>query len=238
MKTSTWASLASTLALTLTAPAAAQPVAADAYPAMAPRAQYMMDRAAEIALARSAAPPAIGDKAAVLVLTPRGFETAAARSNAFTCLVERSWDKPFDDPEFWNPKMRGPVCMNAAATRTVLPMIVERAQWALAGVSRGEMAARAKTSARANAAPAPGAMSYMLSKAQYLSDDGGHPWYPHVMFFSPAVDGAAWGADVRGSPVLSGPLTPQITLFFIPVRKWSDGTLADYPAPAGEKHRH
>jgi len=33
-------------------------------------------------------------------------------------------------------------------------------------------------------------MAYMLSKQQYLSDEGGH-WYPHVMFFAPRTDQAA-----------------------------------------------
>jgi hypothetical protein len=51
----------------------------------------------------------------------------------------------------------------------------------------------------------------------------GHLSYPHVMFFAPASDGGEWAADVKGSPVLSGALTGQITLFFSPVRKWSDG---------------
>ena len=135
--------------------------------------------------------------------------------------------------------MRGPVCMNEAAVRTVLPMILERAEWALSGVSKEEMSERSKSSAKANTPPATGAMSYMLSKEQYLSDDNGHPWHPHVMFFSPATDGSTWGADVKGSPVLSGSLTSQITLFFIPVRKWSDGTLADYgPPPAASDDRH
>jgi len=236
---------ASALALALTIAGAAQGASAQAstgsYPAMAPRDQYMMERTAEIALARSAAPPGLADDASVLVLGAHGFETAATGANAFTCLVERSWDKPFDDAEFWNQKMRGPVCMNEAAVRTVLPMMMERAEWALSGASKDEMARRSKTSAKANTPPAIGAMSYMLSKQQYLSDDGGHPWHPHVMFFSPAIDGAAWGADVKGSPVLSGTLTSQVTLFFIPVRKWSDGTLADYPPPPAapeEQHHH
>ena len=153
------------------------------------------------------------------MLGAHGFEPAAKGTDHFTCLVERSWDKTFDDPEFWNQKMRGPVCMNEAAVRTVLPMILERAEWALSGVSRDEMAKRSKTSAKANTPPATGAMSYMLSKQQYLSDNGGHPWHPHVMFFSPATDGSAWGADVKGSPVLSAPLTSQVTLFFIPVQE-------------------
>lgn len=231
--------LAVTLALAGAAQGASVPATAGSYPAMAPRDQYMMDKTSEIALARSAAPAALSKDASVLVLGAHGFETATTGTNPFTCLVERSWDKPFDDSEFWNQKMRGPVCMNEAAVRTVLPMILERAEWALSGVSKAEMADRSKTSAKANMPPAIGAMSYMLSKQQYLSDDNGHPWHPHVMFFSPAIDGGAWGADVQGSPVLSGPLTSQITLFFIPVRKWSDGTLADYaPAPTGSAHHH
>ena len=84
------------------------------------------------------------------MLGAQGFETAATGANHFTCLVERSWDKPFDDPEFWNQKMRGPICMNEAAVRTVLPMILERAEWAMSGVSKDEMARRSKTSAKAS----------------------------------------------------------------------------------------
>lgn len=238
-----WSRAASGLALVLTIAGAARGASAQAttgsYPALAPREQYMMDRTAEIALARTAATPALSNDASVLVLGPHGYETAAPGATHFTCLVERSWDKPFDDAEFWNQKMRGPICMNEAAVRTVLPMIMERAEWALSGVSKEEMAKRSKTSAKAMTPPAAGAMSYMLSKEQYLSDDNGHPWHPHVMFFSPTIDGAAWGANVKGSPVLSGPLTSQVTLFFIPVRKWSDGTLADYgPPPAGSDDHH
>lgn len=106
----------------------------------------------------------------------------------------------------------------------------ERAAWALSGLSREQMHERSKTSAT-RIVPATGAMSYMMSKQQYLSDSGGN-WHPHVMFFSPPIDPAAWGADVTGSPVLSDASQAQLTFFFIPVRKWSDGTLADYPAPA------
>jgi hypothetical protein len=219
---------------------AAAQSAGSRYPAMAPHDKYMMDTAAEIALARSAAVPAISDEASVLVLGPNGFTTAVKGSGHFTCLVERSWDKTTDDPEFWDDKIRAPVCMNEAAVRTVLPMIMERAEWALADTSRDEMDARSKSSRKAVIVPTIGAMSYMMSKSQYLSDDAPTQWHPHVMFFSPATDATAWGANLKGSPVLSGVLTSQITLFFIPVRKWSDGTLADYgpPPPETDQHYH
>jgi hypothetical protein len=210
------------------------------YPDMAPRDRYLIaDRAEEIALARSAAVPSIADNAGVMVLGAHGFETAAKGTNGFVCIVERAWDKPFDDPEFWNPKMRGPDCLNAAAVSSVLPVYLERAEWAMSGLSKNEMEARSKTSAKVSMAPAAGAMAFMLSKQQYLSDDGGQ-WHPHVMFFAPHTAMDAWGANLKGSPVLGADDSSLFTTFFIPVRKWSDGTLADYPTPAGagDHHQH
>ena len=62
-----------------------------AYPSMAPIEQYLMDRTAEIALARSAAPESISDDAEILVLGRHGFETAVKGKNGFVCIVERSW---------------------------------------------------------------------------------------------------------------------------------------------------
>lgn len=208
------------------------------YSSMAPRDQYLIaDRAEEIALARSAAVPSISDNAGVMVLGAHGFESVEKGTNGFVCIVERAWDKPFDDPEFWNPKMRAPICLNEAAVRTVLPTYLERAEWALSGASKSEMEERSKTSSKANMMPAAGAMSYMLSKQQYLSDTGGH-WYPHVMFFSPHTAPGAWGANLKGSPVLGTDDAGPVTTFMIPVRKWSDGTLADYGPPAGSSDHH
>src|SRR5215467_5486459 len=99
--------------------------AADAttpYPSMAPLDQYLIeDRNAEIALARSAAPPAIAKDATVLVLGRHGYETAVEGTNGFVCMVGRTWTDGFDRPEFWNPKNRGPACYNPQAARSVLP---------------------------------------------------------------------------------------------------------------------
>src|SRR5271163_1544646 len=80
------------------------------YPKMAPLEQYLMERNAEIALARSAAPPSISKDAEVLVLGRRGYESAAKGTNGFVCIVERSWTANSDDPGFWNPKLRAPIC--------------------------------------------------------------------------------------------------------------------------------
>ena len=87
------------------------------YSAMAPLAQYMMDPNAEIALARSAAPKSISDGAQVLVLGRAGFNVAVKGTNGSACLVQRSWNAAVDFPEFWNPKIRAPICLNPAAVR-------------------------------------------------------------------------------------------------------------------------
>jgi hypothetical protein len=73
------------------------------YASMAPLDQYLMvDRDAEIAMARSAAPEAISRDADVLVLGRHGYETAVKGKNGFVWVAERSWMLPYDDPEFWN----------------------------------------------------------------------------------------------------------------------------------------
>ena len=203
--------------------------APDSYQAMAPLSRYMMDRSAEIRLARSAAPPSIARDASVVVLTAHGYEMAVKGSNGFMCIVERGWTPPFDLKDFWNPRIRAPICYNAAASRTVLQYTLMKTKLALAGLSRTQMFARVK--AMTLPTPGPGSMSYMLSKQQYLGDEVGS-WYPHVMFHLPkadsANDGASWGADLPGSPIMfdSGHhLVPEPqTIFMIPVGKWSDGS--------------
>jgi hypothetical protein len=203
-----------------------------AYPSMAPLAQYLMaDRNAEIALARSAAPKAISGKATILVLRPHGYITAVKGSNGFVCLVDRSWTAQFDFPEFWNPRLRGPMCLNPQAVRSVLPITFKRTELALAGKSRSQIMEGMKAALAAKQLPPlePGAMCYMMSKQGYLNDDAGH-WVPHLMFYTPR--GADWGADLPGSPVMLNPQfhdAPEpINVFMVPIGKWSDGT----PAPA------
>jgi hypothetical protein len=197
------------------------------YPNMAPVEQYRMaDRNAEIALARSAGPDSIAQDAEILVLGGHGYETAAKGKNGFVCLVERSWTAPSNDPNFWNPKLRGPICLNAAAARSYLPLTVKKTEVVLAGGSKAQMFESIKAGLDKKELPTPeaGAMAYMLSKEQYLGDSGQH-WHPHLMFFIPLTDPATWGANLTDSPVfgLDDP-EDRLTIFFVPVGKWSDGT--------------
>jgi hypothetical protein len=204
------------------------------YPNMAPVDQYLIaDRDAEIALARSAAPESISHDAEVMVLGRHGYEIAVKGKNGFVCLVERSWTAPIDDPNFWNPKLRGPLCLNAAAARTYLPLTVKKTEWILAGQSKAQMFDRVKAALDKKELPMqePGAMSYMLSKQQYLDDSATH-WHPHLMFFVPQTDAASWGAGLSGSPILVGDdPEDRLTIFMVPVGKWSDGT-----ADSTDKH--
>jgi hypothetical protein len=201
-----------------------------AYPSMASIEQYLMpDRNAEIALARSAAPGAISSDAKILVLGWRGYETAIEGKNGFVCMVERSWNNPFNSTEFWSPKVRVPLCFNPAAARSILPLAIMRTKMVLAGLSKAQMidSIKAGFDNKELPAPEPGAMSYMMSPAGYLNDSLGH-YVPHLMFYFPLTDKASWGADLRDSPVTLNPEfqggPEPITEFTIAVGKWSDGT--------------
>lgn len=200
------------------------------YPSMAPLEQYLMaDRNEEIKLARSAAPDSISGDAEVLVLTKRGYETAAPGKNGFVCLVERSWTEGINDPDFWNPKTRGPLCLNPPAARSYLPRTIKKTELVIAGRSKTQMfeAIAAAIDKKELPPPEPGAMSYMLSKQGYLGDQAAGPWLPHLMFFTAKTDSMAWGADLPGSPIITFQNPEErLTVFLIPVRRWSDGTAA------------
>jgi hypothetical protein len=218
--------LAATLVLTTPRLAQAQD-AKELYPSMAPVDQYLIpNRNAEIDLARSAAPESISRVAEVLVLGVHGYESAVKGTNGFVCVVQRSWTAGIDDPNFWNPKLRGPTCFNPAAARSYLPFVTKKTELILAGRSKAQMFESIKASLEKKELPMQesGAMAYMLSKEQYLNDHGPH-WHPHLMFFFPRENALTWGADLPGSPILKADdPEDQLIVFLIPVAKWSDGT--------------
>ena len=211
----------------LAAPSAQAAQAATPYAAMAPLEQYLIaDRAAEIALARSAAPKSISDHAAVMVLGREGYTTAVKGTNGFVCVVERSWTAGRNDSNFWNPKLRGPICFNPPAARTYLPLTIAKTNLVLAGKSKEQMFAALAADFERKQLPAiePGAMCFMLSKDGYLNDEAGH-WHPHLMFFAPLTDAKTWGANLASAPILATEVPEdRLTIFMVPVAKWSDGT--------------
>jgi hypothetical protein len=138
---------------------------------------------------------------------------------------------PFNSAEFWNPKVRVPGCFNPAAARSILPLTIKRTEMVLAGMSKAQMmnSIKAEFDNKELRVPEPGAMCYMMSRAGHLNDAIGH-YIPHLMFYFPLTDKSSWGADLPDSPVTlnrqfqGGP--EPVTVFVIPVGKWSDGTTA------------
>jgi hypothetical protein len=239
-KSVTWACTLAAV-LIVSRPAAAQDANAP-YSTMAPIEQYLMDRDAEIVLARSAAPDAISHDASVIVLTRHGYETAVQGKNGWVCMVGRGWGAMFDNPEFWNPKVRAAACFNPPAARSVLPYDYKRTELLLAGHSKLEVIAAIKAAIDKKELPAleQGTICYMMSKASYLTDNGGHNG-PHLMFYQTEKNGATWGANLENSPILAvnywyitADLYPQLksfpplSVYLVGVDKWSDGT----PAPS------
>jgi hypothetical protein len=198
-----------------------------AYPAMAPLQQYLMpSESAEVALARSGAPPSVANEAEVMVLGEHGYTTAVKGTNGFMCIVERSWGAATTESEFWNPKVRSPICFNPPAASTFAPLYLMKTQLVLAGKSKRQIVAAVRTAMRDGKLPAlaPGSMCYMMSKEQYLNDRGKR-WHPHVMFYVAGNSTKSWGADLPGSPVMAANDPEEgATIFMVWVGRWSDGT--------------
>ena len=216
--------------------------AATTYTKMAPIDQYLMERSAEIQLARSAAPDSISRDATILVLGRQGYETAVQGKNGFVCMVGRAWGAAFDWDEFWNPKVKAADCMNPQAARSILPIFYLRARMVMTGRSRADVVAAVKAAYENKHLRdlESGAMDYMMSKSSYLTDQGAHNM-PHVMFYTLLKDAKDWGSGAEGAPVLSAPYwffspqepsqtkgLPPILVFLVAVPDWSDGT------PAGQ----
>ena len=198
-------------------------------PAADLRSYLMPDRAAEVALARSAAPKRISDSATVLVLSLSGFVEAERGTNGFVCLVHRAFAGPLSDTPSWsNTRVRAPHCLNSAAVSSVLPEMKERAALVMSGVPAAEVVAQISRDYATHkfSAPESGAMAYMMSHEQYLSDDG-PSWKPHVMFYyGGARKPSEWGAGGFSAPLINGgsDKVSGINIILIPVPQWSDGT--------------
>ncbi len=201
--------------------------AGDAYPGMAPFNQYLIaDRDSEITLARSAAPKSVSDGAEVMVLGPEGYTTAVKGSNGFLCIVERSWATATNDPEFWNPRVRAPICFNAAARNGVVSIYLLKTKLVLEGKSRSEIARAVAKALDSKVIPGleSGAMCYMMSKQQYLNDRGRN-WHPHLMFFVAGDAASSWGANLPDSPVMaSNDPEERMTIMMVWTGQWSDGS--------------
>ncbi|HEU0076525.1 MAG TPA: hypothetical protein VFQ76_02685 [Longimicrobiaceae bacterium] len=193
------------------------------------RGYLLVDRQAEIALAMTAAPDVISGGAAVYVLTERGFEETRPGANGFACLVARAFNGSISDIPSWsNKQILAPHCLNALAVKTVLPEMRLRASLFMQGLEPTRIVDRIRAAYAGGelSTPSAGALAYMLSPKQHLSEESG-PWIPHLMFYFPGnPDASAWGAGDGESPVIDGgvdePTGTRVLL--IPTSRWSDGT--------------
>jgi hypothetical protein len=210
-------------------PAAAQRAAAvDVGPYLMP------DRAAEIALARSAAPRSISDSATIMVLGRVGFVTAVQGTNGFTCLVVRSLSDPLTSPTRWNPKSVAPHCFNPPAARTVLPTVLAQTAWVIAGLTNEQIIKRFDDGYASHrfVSPAAGAMTYMLSPEQTLGPNNSH-WVPHLMFYyDKSASPSMWGVGDSVTTIINGSAgdpNATVLMLLVPVRRWSTGASAMDP---------
>src|SRR5262252_7960779 len=102
--------------------------AAQSNQAMTRQSPQLMDRQREIALALSACPASIADKAAVYVLESSGYVKVRDSQNGFTAIVQHAL-----------PNSQDPQCMDAEGTRTFLPRYLKIAELRAQGKSPDEI---------------------------------------------------------------------------------------------------
>jgi hypothetical protein len=172
-----------------------------------PLSAFMMARDAEVALARSAAPAGISDRATIKVLTTSGFEVARQGDNGFVCLVMRGFTgaPTFTPVEVraltYDPNMIAPICLNPQAARTVLPYYELRTHLGIQGKTPEQIAKSVQQAYEKGDIPKRDQVSfgYMWSADQKLGP-GGH-WHPHVMVFAPNYENPMIGNNPPGSPL-------------------------------------
>ena len=166
----------------------------------------------ELALAVSAAPPAVADEATVLAWNGAAFDTMRVGTNGVTCYVARSW-----------PESLEPHCFDVEGSATILPIHLRQMQLWHEGRGADEVDAVIAEGLRSGQfrLPSRPAMSYMMSAGQRLIGDDGTPvgaWRPHLMIYYPYLTPEAMGLGAAPSPdaaVVVDPGTPFSNLMIV-----------------------
>jgi hypothetical protein len=172
----------------------------------------MLDRGAEVALALSAAPPAVTGDATVLVWSGDGFETEREGSSGVTCYVARSW-----------PDSLEPHCFDEVGSRTILPIHLRQMELWHAERTSDEIDAEIAEGLRDGTFRLPDrpAMSYMMSAGQRLIGDDGQAagsWQPHLMIYFPWLTEADLGlgqVPSMDAAVVVDPGTPLSNIMIV-----------------------
>ena len=200
-----------------------------------PLSAYVMQRDAEIALARSAAPASISDHATIKVFTTNGYEIAREGDNGFVCFVMRGFTgAPMYTPAqvrmiAYDPKTVAPICLDPHASKTVLPYYELRTKLGIEGKTPEQIAEAVQAAYSKGEIPKRDEVSfgYMWSADQVLGP-GGH-WHPHIMVFAPNYANPMLGPNELGGhlPVVSDDAGTPFAVVVIPV----DDKLAINAAP-------
>ena len=140
----------------------------------------LLDEAREIALARNAAPPELSAQADVYVLRRGGHVKVVEGTNGAACMVSRD-----------HPESLYPICYDAEATRTVLPIALLRTRLREAGTAEAEIDAAVARAIESGEITLPRhtAIAFMMSRHQviYAGAAGRRvgAWYPHIMMYMP-----------------------------------------------------
>ena len=190
-----------------------------------PLSQYMMPQDAEIALARSAAPANVSDRATIKVLNESGFEVAIEGDNGFVCMVMRAWSAPTYTPvaflDFvYYALLRAPICFNPVAVETMMRYYELRTELGLQGKNPDEIADGIEAAYAKGELPRIETVSfaYMWSADQDLGPGIGH-WHPHMMVFTPYYENSLLGGNEFGGtlPFVSDDAGTPFAVTLIPM---------------------
>ncbi len=167
-----------------------------------------MPQASEIALAKSAAPANISDRATIKVFTRNGFAAVHHGDNGLVCLVMRGFTAApiftpvqVRDAISYDPKTLAPICFNPQAVKTVLPYYEFRTRLGMQGKTPEEIADAVKHAYENGRLPKRDQVSfgYMWSADQVLGPFG--HWLPHMMVYAPDYENAMLGGNTADAPL-------------------------------------
>ena len=180
-------------------------------PKYPPIEEYLMPQPAEIALAKSAGPSNVSDRATIKVFTTSGFSVVYQGDNGFVCMVMRGFSAPTYTPAqfrdlVYDSSLRAPICFDPKAAKEVMPYYELRTKLAMQRKDPDEIAEGVQAAYARGELPKRDGVSfaYMWSADQSLGSGIGH-WHPHMMIFAPYYDNSMVGGNAFGA------LVPQVS---------------------------
>ncbi|HKD83532.1 MAG TPA: hypothetical protein VKB58_02200 [Terriglobales bacterium] len=152
---------------------------------------FSLPREERLALAESAAPPEISDKATVYLLERSGYVKVRDGSNGFSCIVDRQTP--------WNCE---PTCFDAEGTATTLPTRLFVEEQRAKGKTEEQIKADLDAGYKNGKFKAPGkpGIVYMMSDRGVLLVSGNKLVHipPHLMFYAPYATDKDIGSPPAG----------------------------------------